>query len=104
MTIEKGSSAATHRFCGRRQSRHPLGRSRHPIVGRIGQISPGLFTYTTNFCLDCAVSAPSGGSLVTFVVAAISWHAFERPVNGLKRHFRYTKPDVVPADAVAAST
>jgi peptidoglycan/LPS O-acetylase OafA/YrhL len=43
-------------------------------------------------------------SLVTFAVAAISWHAFERPVNGLKRHFRYTKPDVVPADAVAAST
>jgi peptidoglycan/LPS O-acetylase OafA/YrhL len=43
-------------------------------------------------------------SLVTFVVAAVSWRAFERPVNGLKRHFRYTKPDLVPADAAAAST
>ena len=28
-------------------------------------------------------------SLVTFAVAALSWHLFERPVNGLKRHFRY---------------
>jgi peptidoglycan/LPS O-acetylase OafA/YrhL len=46
-------------------------------------------------------------SLVTFGVAALSWQFFERPINGLKRHFRYEirTPDVaVEEPAVTPST
>jgi peptidoglycan/LPS O-acetylase OafA/YrhL len=88
-----------------------------PIV-YLGKISYGIYIYHLLVPLAFERIAAHWGrtyensgfvnfvvtSLVTFVVAAISWHAFERPVNGLKRHFRYTKPDLVPADAVAAST
>jgi peptidoglycan/LPS O-acetylase OafA/YrhL len=38
-------------------------------------------------------------SVVTFGVAALSWHLFERPINGLKRHFRYeSATDVNPEE------
>jgi len=88
-----------------------------PIV-YLGKISYGIYIYHLLVPLAFERIAAHWGrtyensgfvnfvvtSLVTFVVAAISWHAFERPVNGLKRHFRYTKPDLVPADAAAAST
>jgi peptidoglycan/LPS O-acetylase OafA/YrhL len=30
-------------------------------------------------------------SLATFAVASVSWHAFEAPINRLKRHFPYTR-------------
>ena len=36
-------------------------------------------------------------SLITFAIAALSWTFFERPINGLKRHFRYES--VAPAGA-----
>ena len=40
-------------------------------------------------------------AVVTFCVAALSWHLFERPINGLKRHFRYeSAADVLPEEPV----
>jgi peptidoglycan/LPS O-acetylase OafA/YrhL len=42
-------------------------------------------------------------ALVTFGISALSWHAFERPINGLKRHFRYeVAADAVPEEPVLA--
>jgi peptidoglycan/LPS O-acetylase OafA/YrhL len=35
-------------------------------------------------------------SIVSFVIAAASWHVFEKPINALKRHFPYNRP--VPGD------
>jgi peptidoglycan/LPS O-acetylase OafA/YrhL len=44
-------------------------------------------------------------SLVTFCVAALSWQLFERPINGLKRHFRYeSSREVPPQDPVTTSS
>jgi peptidoglycan/LPS O-acetylase OafA/YrhL len=45
-------------------------------------------------------------ALVTFGVASLSWHFFERPVNGLKRYFRYEVPrDVAPEErSIAPAT
>jgi peptidoglycan/LPS O-acetylase OafA/YrhL len=41
-------------------------------------------------------------SLATFAVAALSWHFFEGPINGLKRHFRYERHrDAHPVSSVA---
>ena len=40
-------------------------------------------------------------SLVTFGVSALSWHLFERLINGLERHFRYERAsDVLPEEPV----
>ena len=43
-----------------------------------------------------------GSSLITFGVAALSWHAFEAPINRLKRHFPYEK--LPSSDAPAPQT
>jgi peptidoglycan/LPS O-acetylase OafA/YrhL len=41
-------------------------------------------------------------SLATFAVAALSWHFFEGPINGLKRHFPYERHrDAHPVSSVA---
>jgi peptidoglycan/LPS O-acetylase OafA/YrhL len=42
-------------------------------------------------------------ALVTFAISALSWHLFERPINGLKRHFRYETPGAVPSREPAVS-
>jgi peptidoglycan/LPS O-acetylase OafA/YrhL len=44
-------------------------------------------------------------SLVTFAVAALSWHLLESPINGLKRHFRYDSDrDTHPVTSVVPAT
>jgi peptidoglycan/LPS O-acetylase OafA/YrhL len=44
-------------------------------------------------------------SLVTFAVAALSWHLLESPINGLKRHFRYDNDrDTHPVTSVVPAT
>jgi peptidoglycan/LPS O-acetylase OafA/YrhL len=45
-------------------------------------------------------------SLVTIGIAALSWHFFERPINGLKRHFRYESAAEISPDhqSVSAAT
>lgn len=73
-----------------------------PIV-YLGKISYGIYIFHFLVPLAFAAAATHFGvgyensgfvnfiatSLVTFGVAALSWHLFERPINGLKRHFRY---------------
>ena len=75
-----------------------------PIV-YLGKISYGIYIY--HFLVPLALAAVAthfgfgykdsgflnfvAASLVTFGVAALSWHLFERPINGLKRHFRYER-------------
>jgi peptidoglycan/LPS O-acetylase OafA/YrhL len=82
-----------------------------PIV-YLGKISYGIYLYHLLVPLAFARVAPHLGrtyhdkgflnfvvtSVVTFAVASLSWHLFERPINGLKRRFRYdtaTAPSVV---------
>jgi peptidoglycan/LPS O-acetylase OafA/YrhL len=82
----------------------PFGRllEWRPVV-YLGKISYGIyiFHYLVPLGFDAAAT-PFGDeyensacvnfiatSLVTYGVAALSWHTLERPVNGLKRHFRY---------------
>jgi peptidoglycan/LPS O-acetylase OafA/YrhL len=45
-------------------------------------------------------------SAVTLAIAALSWHFFERPINGLKRRFAYRDPrrEERPVPAAAPST
>jgi peptidoglycan/LPS O-acetylase OafA/YrhL len=84
----------------------PFGRALEfrPIV-YLGKISYGIYIY--HFLVPLALAAVAthfgfgykdsgflnfvAASLVTFGVAALSWHLFERPINGLKRHFRYER-------------
>lgn len=83
-----------------------------PIV-YLGKISYGIYIYHFLVPLAFAALATHFGfgyedsgfvnfvaaSLVTFGVSALSWHLFERPINGLKRHFRYERAsDVLPED------
>lgn len=85
-----------------------------PIV-YLGKISYGIYIYHLLVPLAFSRVAAHFGrtyddsgfvnfvvtSLVTFGVAAVSWHLFERPINGLKRRFDYnaavatTEPSVV---------
>jgi peptidoglycan/LPS O-acetylase OafA/YrhL len=73
-----------------------------PIV-YLGKISYGIYIYHFLVPLAFTEAAKRSSfdyensgfvnfivtSVVTFGVAALSWHLFERPINGLKRHFRY---------------
>lgn len=52
----------------------------------------GLYAANTNRFVFFLVMATA-----TVAVAALSWHFFERPVNALKRHFPYDRPEAVPA-------
>ena len=99
----------------------PFGRMLEwrPIV-YLGKISYGIYIYHFLVPLAFAVAARHMGfgyensgflnfvvtAMVTFGIAAVSWHLFERPINGLKRHFRYEiAPSVPPKEpAVARST
>jgi peptidoglycan/LPS O-acetylase OafA/YrhL len=96
----------------------PFGRllEWRPIV-YLGKISYGIYIYHFLVPLAFAAAATHFGvgyensgfvnfiatSLVTFGVAALSWHLFERPINGLKRHFRYESTSgVLPEEPVIA--
>jgi peptidoglycan/LPS O-acetylase OafA/YrhL len=99
----------------------PFGRllELRPIV-YLGKISYGIYIYHFLVPLAFAEVARRMGfgyensgfvnflvtAIVTFGIAALSWHLFERPINGLKRHFRYEiATPVSPAEpAVAPST
>jgi peptidoglycan/LPS O-acetylase OafA/YrhL len=87
-----------------------------PIV-YLGKISYGIYIYHFLVPLAFAAAATRLGigyedsgvgnfiatSLVTFAVAAVSWHVFEAPINGLKRYFRYERTmDVPPAERAIA--
>lgn len=73
----------------------------------LGKISYGLYLFHL-FVLNVAVRSFSGQSLragavalaLTILLAAASWHFFERPLNELKRHFSYGSkaraPDAEP--------
>ncbi len=52
-----------------------------PLLGKFGYEIQDLSR--TNFVLS---------GLVTIVIASISWHLFEQPINNLKRHFQYSAP------------
>jgi peptidoglycan/LPS O-acetylase OafA/YrhL len=99
----------------------PFGRllELRPIV-YLGKISYGIYIYHFLVPLAFAEVARRMGfgyensgfvnflvtAIVTFGIAALSWHLFERPINGLKRHFRYEIATPVSAaePAVAPST
>ncbi len=87
-----------------------------PIV-YLGKISYGIYIYHFLVPLVFAAAATrlsvgyedSGfanfiaTSVVTIGIAALSWHLFERPINGLKRYFRYERAaEVLPEEPVMA--
>lgn len=69
----------------------------------IGKISYGMYLYhnmagwfTRNLFLKIGITYPTSEIaefflcfIITFVVASVSWHAFEYPINNLKRFFVY---------------
>ncbi len=83
----------------------------------LGKISYGIYIYHYLVPLAFAAAATrlsvgyedSGfgnfiaTSLVTIGIAALSWHLYERPINGLKRYFRYERAvEVFPEEPVMA--
>jgi peptidoglycan/LPS O-acetylase OafA/YrhL len=76
----------------------------------IGRISYGVYVYhplvppaTDSIAGRFGIALPTGMwgrflayTALTLVVAAISWYIVERPINGLKRHFEYDRPDEMP--------
>ena len=103
-------------YSASRGFRGPFGRllEWRPIV-YLGKISYGIYIY--HFLVPLAFAAVAthfgfgyedsgfvnfvAASLVTFGLAALSWHLFERPINGLKRHFRYERPSEVLSEEPA---
>ena len=63
----------------------------------VGQISYGIYLYHLFVTHAVASALPTAGSaskiplylIGTLLVAALSWELFEKPINGLKRHFPY---------------
>jgi peptidoglycan/LPS O-acetylase OafA/YrhL len=98
----------------------PFGRllEWRPIV-YLGKISYGIYIFHLLVPLAFARAAEHLGvgyensgfvnftttSLATFGVAALSWHLYEGPINGLKRHFRYENAtDVLPQEPATAQS
>jgi peptidoglycan/LPS O-acetylase OafA/YrhL len=83
-------------------------------IAHLGKISYGIYLFHPFVPLALAAAATRVGfkypetgflsftasSLLTFAVAALSWHFFEAPINRLKRHFPY-RGDVGPSRAPA---
>jgi len=79
----------------------------------LGKISYGLylFHYFVPLVLDDAhVPRPSSWagqfvlySAVSIAVASLSWYAFEKPINGLKRFFAYGESQISPVSAPMAN-
>jgi peptidoglycan/LPS O-acetylase OafA/YrhL len=74
----------------------------------LGTISYGVYVFHSpvagamNFDSRHGWSAFAIVTAATFVVASVSWIAFERPINNLKRHWPYVRPPRAPASVVAA--
>ncbi len=77
----------------------------------LGQISYGLYLFHPN-CIGWSshyfgkynLTNTFVGLLVTFGVAIVSWHAFEKPINNLKNRFNYEKRKAqTPASEPATS-
>jgi peptidoglycan/LPS O-acetylase OafA/YrhL len=90
---------------------------RRPIV-YLGKASYGIYIY--HFLVPVAIAEVArrlnmhyensgfvnfvATSIITFGIAALSWQFFERPINGLKRHFRYEKAAALPPGEPVVAT
>jgi peptidoglycan/LPS O-acetylase OafA/YrhL len=79
-------------------------------VAYLGQISYGLYLFhpncigwTSHYFGNYNLTNTFVGLLVTFGVAILSWHAFEKPINNLKCRFGYEKRRVQEPAAEAAA-
>jgi peptidoglycan/LPS O-acetylase OafA/YrhL len=99
-------------------------RNRHDVAGRLlafgplrylGTVSYGVYLYHDFLppalrALGLAAWLPPSGfpkflavAGLSWIVAAVSWHFFEKPLNELKRFFPYVhRPSTVPMKAHAA--
>jgi len=82
-----------------------------------GRISYGLYVYHLllyDIVYDLGVSlgatwqyggyfAGAVALVATLIVAALSWHLMERPINGLKDRFTCKNPAAIPASRLQAT-
>lgn len=70
---------------------NPLGRFLEwKPVTYLGMISYGLYVY--HFPIyRLVVMRPIPATLITIAVASLSWHFYEKPLNSLKRYFKYPR-------------
>jgi peptidoglycan/LPS O-acetylase OafA/YrhL len=78
-----------------------------------GQISYGLYLFhpnclgwTTKYLGNYTLGNAALGLAVTLAVAMLSWHVFEKPINGLKNRFTYAgqrQPKAAPEEPAATA-
>ena len=75
----------------------------------LGQISYGLYLFhpnclgwTTRYFGHHTFTNAFWGLGITILVAMLSWHAFEKPINNLKSRFSYAKKATSPRPALVA--